>query len=143
MFKMGSRAHLISRLCFVLFLGLFLCQSGSVHGFTIDPQNIQAIAIYGKVSGFGKGLQPNQIAFKVADPSVIGSMISSIEFSVERDCSTLGARTNAYIYIKFSDNSVEVYDLFNMWSHISKMGLRGSCYFVSEEGQTLFQTNAQ
>jgi hypothetical protein len=51
--------------------------------------------------------------------------------------------TDAYVYIKFKDGSIEVYDLFGLWSHISKVGLQGSCYFVSVSGQTLFENNAQ
>jgi len=127
----------------VLLISLLLFLTDNADCLTIYSQNIQSMAIYGEASGFGIGLQPNQIVFNVTDPSLISNLISSIEFSVERDCSALGAKTNAYVYIKFKDGSIEVYDLFGLWSHISKVGLQGSCYFVSESGQTLFENNAQ
>ena len=134
----------LSRVVLLISLVLFLSfLSNNAYCLMIESQNVQAMAIYGETSGFGIGLQPNQIVFNVTDPSLIASLISSIEFSVERDCLGMGSLTDAYVYIKFKDGSMEVYDLFGLWSHISKVGLWASCYFVSEEGQTLFENNAQ
>lgn len=126
-----------------LLISLILFLTDNADCLTINSQNVQSMAIYGSSSGFGIGLQPNQIVFNITDPSLISNLISSIEFSVERDCSAMGSITEAYVYIKFKDGSQEVYDLFALWSHISKVGLQGSCYFVSEGGQTLFENNAQ
>jgi len=127
----------------VLLISLLLFMTDNAYCLMIDSQNVQAMAIYGETSGFGIGLQPNQIVFNVTNASLIASLISSVEFSVERDCSGMLSLTDAYVYIKFKDGSIEVYDLFGLWSHISKVGLQGSCYFVSVSGQTLFENNAQ
>lgn len=83
----------------VLWMSLALLLTEKADGLTINPQNVQAMAIYGEASGFGVGLQTNQIVFNVTDSSLISTMISAIEFSVERDCSSLGSKTNAYVYI--------------------------------------------
>ena len=142
--SIGLNGGYVTRVLFFVFsfsTSLYWCEN--VHGLMIESSNVQGIAIYGQSSNFGEGLKPNQLIFNVTNSSTISSMISSIEFSEERDCSTLGARTNAYVYIKFNDNSIEVYDLFGMYSHLSKVGLRGSCHYVSEQGQSLFENNAQ
>jgi len=128
---------------FTLCFSFLMCQSGNAYGLMINAQDIKEIAIYGQSSGYGWNLHPDKLVFNVTDPSVISSMISSIEFSTERVCSALGSASSAFVYIKFNDNSIEVYDLVGLWSHISKLGMRGSCYYISEQGQTLFETNAQ
>ena len=138
-----NRGYVTRGLFFISCLIFSLYHGRDANGLMIDPKNVQEIAIYGQASGFGEGLKPNQLIFNVTDSSTVSSMIASIEFSEERNCSTLGARTNAYVYIKFNDNSIEVYDLFGMYSHLSKVGLRGSCHYVSEQGQSLFENNAQ
>ena len=70
-------------------------------------------------------------------------MIASIEFSVERNCATLGSSSNVFLYIKYNDGAIEIYDVFGMWSHMSKAGMRGSCYYIAQQGRTLFESNAQ
>jgi len=102
----------------------------------IDATKIKEIAIYGHAAGFGTSLYPGSIVFNVTSSATISSMISSIEFSTERDCSTLGAASNARMYIKYTDNTIEIYDLFGTYSHISKLRTRGSCYYISASGQT-------
>jgi len=128
---------------FVFCFSFIMCQSGNVYGLVINATDIKEIAVYGWESYYGKDLTPDQLMFNVTNPVVIEEMLLSIEFSTERDCSKLGAITDAHLYIKFTDNSIEAYDLFGSWSHLSKVGMRGSCYYISEQGQTLFQTNAQ
>ena len=142
MVKKRSRSY-VSRGIYAALLLRLLFLAGEASCLSINSQDVQAIAIYGGTSGFGIGLQPNQIVFNVTDPSLIASLISSIEFSVERDCSSLGSETDAYVYIKFKNGCTEVYETFGLWSHFSKMGFWGSCYFVSEAGQALFENNAQ
>lgn len=109
----------------------------------IDATKIKEISIYGQSSGYGQSLYPGSLVFNVTNTSTISSMISSIEFSTERDCSAMGATSNARMYIKFADTTIEIYDLFGLYSHISKLGLWGSCYYISEQGQSLFETNTQ
>jgi len=127
----------------LLFICFSLCFSTNSDALMINATNIKEIAIYGSSSGFGKSLYPATLVFNVTNSSTISSMISSIEFSTERDCSTLGAASNAYVYIKYSDNTIELYELFGMYSHISKVGVRGSCYYISASGQTSFESNTQ
>jgi len=125
------------------FLLAIVSLSTEADCLTIDPSNVQAIAVYGKASHYGIGLEPGQIIFNVTDPSLITTLITSIDYSREMDCSGLGAQSNARVYIRFKDGSVETYDLFGMWRCFSKLGLQGGCYLVSGEGQTLFKNNAQ
>jgi hypothetical protein len=110
---------------------------------SIDPQQVQAIAIYGEVSNFGTDLPLNQLNFSITDPSLIASLIASIEFTTERDCSEHGSVTQAYVYVKYVNGCVEVYELFALWSHFCKVGFWGSCYFVTESGQLSFEAHAQ
>ena len=134
----------VTRSVYLIFsISVILCQAENIHGFTIDPLNVKAIAIYGKASGFGKDVQPDSLLFTVTDSSLISSLISSIESAVDRDCSGLGAQLNAWVFIKYNDDTIEVWELFDMWSHISKVGLWGTCYYVSQEGRTLFADNVQ
>jgi hypothetical protein len=109
----------------------------------INAADIKEIAVYGWDSYYGKDPPPDQLVFNITNPTTISDMIASIEFSVERSCATLGSSSNAFLYIKYNDGSIEMYDVFGMWSHMSKAGMRGSCYYISQQGRTLFETNAQ
>ena len=120
-----------------------LCVGIPAHALEIVPQNVKRLAVYGVASDFGQDLPPNQLVFNVTRVSEIAAMISSIDFGVQRDCSDLGARTNARVYVEFQDRSVEVYELYGMRSHFGKVGLRGSCYYVSPAGQLLFSETEQ
>jgi len=105
--------------------------------------NIKEIAIYGGSSNYGKSLYPGSLVFNVTSSTTISNIVSSIEFSTERDCSAMGAICNARVYIKYNDNTIEIYDLFGSNSHISKLGIQGSCYHISASGQSLFESNTQ
>ena len=143
MFTAVNRNYIILVLCFTCCASFIVCQSGNVHGLMINANDVNEIAIYGRTSYFGKDLQPNQLVFNVSNPTTISDMIASIEFLVERNCATLGSSSNAFIYIKYNDGSIEIYDVFGMWSHVSKAGMRGSCYYITQQGRTLFESNAQ
>jgi hypothetical protein len=122
---------------------LFQFSTGKAIAMNISPTNVQAIAVYGESSNFGIGLTPAQLQYNITTPADISTLLSPIEFSTVRDCSAMGSRTNAYVYIKYKDGATETYDLFGTWSHISKAGLRGICLFVSQAGQVLFENYAQ
>ena len=111
----------------------------------ISASNVQAIAVYGESSNFGIGLlnTPGGIQYNITASADISNLLSSIEFSTVRDCNAMGARTSAYVYIKYKDGTTETYDLFCAWDSISKVGLRGICFFVSPAGQALFENYAQ
>ena len=138
-----KKSVVIRTLPFVLFLGFLFFQSGNVYGLIINSSDVKEIAIYGLTSYLGTDLQPNQLVFNVTSPTTISDMIASIEFSIERDCATLVSSSNVFLYIKFNDGSIEIYDVFGMWSHMSKAGMRGSCYYIPQQGRTLFEYNAQ
>lgn len=143
MFIRLNRGFVIWSLLFVLY-GVFSLYCGSnAYGFTIDAKNVKEIALYGQASDFGKGLEPDQLVFNVKDLATISDMIASIEFSEELDCSGLGSLANAYVYIKYNDSSIEIYDFFGLYSHVSKVGMRGSCYYIAEQGRSLFENNTQ
>lgn len=143
MFIRLNRGFVIWGLLFVLY-GVFSLYCGSnAYGFTIDAKNVKEIALYGQASDFGKGLEPDQLVFNVKDLATISDMIASIEFSEELDCSGLGSLANAYVYIKYNDSSIEIYDFFGLYSHVSKVGMRGSCYYIAEQGRSLFENNTQ
>ena len=143
MFTTVNRNYIILMLCFTFCFSFIMCQSGNAYGLMIHATDVMEIAIYGRTSFFGKDLQPNQLVFNVSNPTTISDMIASIEFLVERNCATLGSSSNAFIYIKYNDGSIEIYDVFGMWSHVSKAGMRGSCYYITQQGRTLFESNAQ
>lgn len=143
MFIRLNRGFVIWGLLFVLY-GVFSLYCGSnAYGFNIDAKNVKEIALYGQASDFGKGLEPDQLVFNVKDLATISDMIASIEFSEELDCSGLGSLANAYVYIKYNDSSIEIYDFFGLYSHVSKVGMRGSCYYIAEQGRSLFENNTQ
>ena len=134
----------LSRIVYaVLLIGLLLFLNNEASCLMISPQNVQAIAIYRIASYLALNPQPNQIVFNVTDSSLINSLVSSIDFSIERDCSEMGALAEEIVCFKFNDGSIQVYALFGKWSHFSKVGFWGSCYFVSATGRTLYQNNAQ
>ena len=122
--------------------GMRISASQGITGLTINPQQVQALAIYGEASNFGEELPLNQINFNITDPALIASLINSIEFTTERDCSQHGSVTQAYVYVKYVNGCIEVYELLALWSHFCKAGFWGSCYFVSESGQLLFEAHA-
>jgi hypothetical protein len=124
-------------MCFVQF------STGKARAMNISASNVQAIAIYGRSSNFGIGLTPAQLQYNIAAPADISTLLSAIDFSTVRDCIGLLSQTNAYVYIKYKDGATEIYDLFGTWDHFSKVGLRGSCFFVSPAGQALFENYAQ
>jgi hypothetical protein len=135
-----KKNHLIiTLLAFIILLGY---PNKQATALILIPQNIQAMAVYGPNSNYGIGLASN-INFNITDPVVISNLISSIEFSVERDCSTIAGISGAYVYIKFKNGVIDVYDLLDVFSHFSKVGINGSCYFISETGQAWFEGYAQ
>lgn len=135
--------YVIRSLYAVLFSVVLLSYSTVVNGFTLNASNIQEMAIYKMTPGTAHYFEPSKIVFNVTSSSVISNLISSIDFSVERDCSEVGSLPAAFVYLKFKDSNIDLYELFSGWSHISKTGLRGNCYYISEQGRTLFQSNAQ
>lgn len=143
MFIKRNRGFVIWVLLVVLYGGFSLCQGMDAYAFAIDAKNVKEIAIYGQASDLGKGLEPDQLVFNVTDPATISDMIASIEFSEELDCSGLGSLANAYVYIKYNDSSIEIYDVLGLYSHVSKVGMRGSCYYIAEQGRSLFENNTQ
>ena len=107
---------------------------------TIQSSNIQSMAIYkytGEIS------DPGALNFNILSPSSIDSLISSIDFSIPRDGSDLLSMPNACIYIKFKDNSITVFELFDVWMHICRLGHMGRCYSVSQTGRNLFEIHSQ
>lgn len=143
MSQRSTRGYGIRSIYAVLCSMVLLCHSTNVNGFTLNASNVQEMAIYNATSTLERYLEPSKVVFNVTGSSVISNLISSIEFSVERDCSDVGSLAAGIIYLKFKDNNIEVYELFSEWSHISKMGQRGSCYSITEQGRTLFKSNAQ
>jgi len=135
--------YAIRSLSAVLFSVVLLCYSTTVNGFTLNASNVQEMAIYKVTPTIERYLEPSKIVFNVTATSVISNLISSLEFSVERDCSDVGSLAVGIIYLKFKDTNIELYELLGEWSHISKIGLRGSCYSITEQGRTLFESNAQ
>lgn len=130
-----------------LFIFIVMClvqlSTEKAIAMNISASNVQAIAVYGKSSNFGIGLTPAQLQYNITAPADISFLLSTIEFSTVRDCIGLPSQTNAYVYIKYKDDSIETYDLLGTWDHISKVGLRGICFFVSPSGQALFENYAQ
>lgn len=143
MYERLSRRYFHRVLYVTLLTSLLLSLSKDTSCLMISSQNIQAMAIYRMTSNLVVDQQPSQIVFNVTDSSLINSLVSSIDFTIERDCSKMGALAEAIVYFKFNDGSIEVYALFGKWSHISKVGLSGSCYVVSSTGRMLFQNNAE
>ncbi len=143
MFIKLNRGFVIWVLLVVIYGGCSLCLGSDAYGFTIDAKNVKEIALYGQASDFGKGLESDQLLFNVTDPATISDMIASIQFSDELDCSGLGSLANAYVYIKYNDSSIEIYDVLGLYSHVSKVGMRGSCYYIAEQGRSLFENNTQ
>jgi len=107
------------------------------------PTPILTMAIYEATADTSDELPPDQVNFDITDPALIGPLITSIDFSEDLDCSRIKAKNNAYVYIKFQDNSVEVYHILMLWSHFCEKDLRDICFYISESGQELFQQYAQ
>ena len=113
------------------------------HCFRINPQNVQAMAIYLWRPDFEINQPPELISFNVIDLAEIASIVSSIDFSVERDCSKRGALPEGIVYFRFTDGTIEPYVVFGKWSHISQVGIWGSCYAVVGQGKALLRNHAQ
>jgi hypothetical protein len=128
-------------LCVTLHLSLAGANNASAQ--TIKSSDVQAIAIYKSVAeGYGS-LAPGSVNFNVTQPTLIDSLISAIDFSVPRDASDLLSLPNAYVYVKFKDNSVGVYELFDVWAHMCKRRNPGRSYYISQNGRKLFEAHAQ
>jgi len=89
-------------LCFLS----FLCHSTDTYGITLDPQNVKEIAVYTSLPGVVRYLEPDQIVFNITDPVIIATMISSVEFSKELNCSDIGALASGIVYVKFKNDSI-------------------------------------
>jgi len=127
----------------IVIIHLFSGGIGNLFAQTIEPSNIQAMAIYKISSEANEVLSPNQINFNIISSLVIESLISSIDFSTPRDGSDLLSLPNAFVYIRFKDNSISVFELFDVWEHCCKHGHPGRCYRVSQDGSKLFEAYAQ
>jgi hypothetical protein len=139
----NTKGYGILNICAALCSTILLLHSTNANGLTLNASNIQEMAIYKDSPTLVRYLEPGKIVFNVTSASVISNLISTITFSAEYDCSDVGSLASGIIYIKFKDGNIELYDLFSEWSHISKLGLRGSCYSISDQGRTLFESNAQ
>lgn len=138
-----NKRHILPGLFILVVMCLAQFSTGKAVALNISAPNVQAIAVYGRFSNFGIGLTPAQLQYNITAPADISSLLSTIEFSTVRDCIGLASQTNAYVYIKYIDGATETYDLLGTWDHISKVGLRGICLFVSPAGQALFENYAQ
>ena len=90
---------------FVLLISLLLFMTDNADCLMIDSQNVQSMAIYGRASGFGIGLQPNQIAFNVTDASLIASLISSRLANGQMSETMSLPRTDVYLRKRLSSRS--------------------------------------
>ena len=129
----------------VLFVSLHVSVAGvnNASAQTIESSKVQSIAIYKSGSQSFGNLPPGNVNFDVTQPSLIDSLISAIDFSVPRDASDLLSLPTAFVYIKFKDNSVGVYELFDVWAHICKRRSPGRSYYVSQKGRKCFEAHAQ
>ncbi|MBD3234823.1 MAG: hypothetical protein GF315_13945 [candidate division Zixibacteria bacterium] len=125
----------------ILITGAFMSSNASAE--VPDPDTIQAVAVYEASVNTSDELPDSLVNYNVVSPSTIADMFNGIEADTLRDCSGLDAKNNAYIYAKFDNGERQVYHLFLRWSHFSLKGVRGNCYYVSPDAQTLFKDNAQ
>jgi len=110
---------------------------------TINSANVQAIAIYRTGSGLQGILTPDKVNFNITQSSLIDSLVSAIDFSVARDASDLLPLPNGYLYIKYKDNSVGVFQLFSVWGLLCKPRNPGRSYYISLSARMRFQAHAQ
>lgn len=136
-------APFISVVIILLFVITFFFALRLAHSLVIEPENVQSTAIYGWESNYGVDLQRHEINFNITSRETINTLITSVEFSTVRDCSVLGGEIDAYLYIKFIDTSIEVYSILDTWSHLCKPGIYEECYYISVDGQLLFESLMQ
>jgi hypothetical protein len=132
---------MMTRRLFGLLAGLpvFLLAVTAQGDEAIKPEFVEAIGVYGRAADFGRNRQPDQLVFDIQTADDINAIVSSIDFDDERDCSTVGAHTNAYVYLLLKDHTILVYDLFLMYGVIAKQGARDSCYVVGATGGELMR----
>lgn len=137
------KSNFILMLISVITINFFSGGKGNLAAQTIKSSNVKEIAVYKLNSDENQVLLPANINFNIKLPSVVDSLISSIDFSTPLDGSDLLTLTNAYVYIKFIDNSVCVFELSDLWRHIYKRGHPGRCYHISQNVAKLFEAHAQ
>jgi len=137
------KSNFILLLISVIAIHFFLGDKGNFAAQTIESSNVKEMAVYKLNSDENQILSPDNINFNIKLPSMVDSLISSIDFSAPLDGSDLLTLINAYVYIKFVDNSVSVFELSDVWRHICKWGHPGRCYRISQNGANLFEAYAQ
>jgi hypothetical protein len=88
-----------------LTFALLMLAFSTSHAEVPDPNDVAAIAIYRATVDTRDDWPDSLVNYNVTDANLIAEMLSGIEADVERDCSDLKTKNNAYLYIKFKDGT--------------------------------------
>lgn len=107
-----------------------------------DPADVLEMGIYFASDSTSDDWSDGIVVYNVVDPDTIAAMLYGIE-PVLRDCSDMGAKDDAYIYVKFTDMSRTVYRIFGDWSHFSADHRRDDCHWVTPGVRALYIRHSQ
>ncbi|MCP4583854.1 MAG: hypothetical protein GY839_19765 [candidate division Zixibacteria bacterium] len=128
---------------FYCLLPFIFISTVSLQAQVPEPDSILEIAIYYAVSDTLYDLPDGMVNYNVTDPGTISTMFLGIEADTLRDCSDLESDCDCYLYIKFTNASRLIYQIFYTWTVIAEKGDRGNCYYIRPPSQSLFQLYAQ
>jgi len=134
---------LYSRLFLGLAILLLMVTFSTLNADVANPDSVVAMAIYRATVDTRDDWPDSMVSYNVTDRDTINAMLTGIEGDTLRDCSDFKADDDAYIYIKYSNQTRRVYHLFLRWTHFSFAGHRENCYYVEPASQELFQRHAQ
>lgn len=108
-----------------------------------NPASIEKVAVYKAIQGASDSLNDDQVNYNITDKNLINSMFTGMESDTLRDCSTMEAKTSAFVYVKLYNGNSHVYHLFQMYAYFSKKNDRANCFYVNPPTRVLFENNAQ
>src|SRR3989442_13329619 len=74
----------------------------------LSSANVSAIAIYVADVNTSDSLTDTSVNYNITSPGLIDSILSGIEFNVQRDCTGIESKNSAYFYVNFKDGTRKV-----------------------------------
>ena len=124
-------------------LMLLLAATTTAAAQVPNPDYVQAVAIYRVDVGVSDDLPDVQVNYNVTDPAVIAGLFAGIESDTMRDCELLETINSAIVYVKYDDDTREVFWFFLEDTYFSHKGARGRCYYVNPPTRDIVETYAQ
>jgi hypothetical protein len=130
-----------------LFLDSFLDEelrrdAAAIDPHALRPDDIEALAVYEAGPSTSDDMPTARLDFDVTDRALIGQILDGIDLATPLDGSDQEADNTTYLYARFQDGRIGVYDVFSADSRLAARGARETCFSVSPAARKLLEEHA-